>query len=61
MEHALDVHLLLGPTGGAVTVTMPDEIEGGDDPVESYRARILIVKDEHAVPSGSWSGQRPRG
>jgi len=49
MEHTLDVHLLPGPAGGAVTVTMPDDVEGGDDPVESYRARILVVDDQRAV------------
>jgi CheY-like chemotaxis protein len=49
MEPALDVPLLPGPAGGGVTVTMPDDVEAGDDPVESYRARILVVDDEHTM------------
>ena len=49
MEHALDVHLLPGFAGGAVTVTVPDDAEGGDNPVETYRARILVVDDDPAI------------
>jgi len=49
MEHALDVHLLPGSASGAVTVTVPDDAEGGDNPVETYRARILVVDDDPAI------------
>ena len=49
MEHALDVLPLADAAGGAVNVTMPDDAEGGDDPVETYRARILVVDDDRAM------------
>jgi DNA-binding response OmpR family regulator len=49
MEHALDVQPLPGAATGAVTLTMPDNVEGDGDPVETYRARILLVDDESAI------------
>lgn len=49
MEHALDVQPLFGAVGGAVNVTMPDDVEGGDDPRETYRARILVVDDDPII------------
>jgi DNA-binding response OmpR family regulator len=49
MEYASDFQPLPGAAGGAVSVTMPDDVEWGDDPVETYRARILVVDDERAI------------
>jgi DNA-binding response OmpR family regulator len=39
MEHAVDVRLLPGANG----------VAGGHDPVETYRARVLVVDDERTI------------
>jgi len=49
MGHALDVQLLPDAADGAVALTMPDDVKGGDGPVETYRARILLVDDQRAI------------
>lgn len=49
MEHPLDAQMLPGAAGAAVTLTMPGDVPRGNAPMDTYRARILVVVDDPAI------------